>query len=217
MEDIKKSANGLDRFRSLWSAGARADFRSMSITRLTHMALAAIGALTASAALALPAHAASLVTEATDCANPGVSQRFADYGDANWYKPVDGGAFEAGAPGWTLNGGAVVVGGKLSLPAGSRAVSAPVCVSHDEPTLRFFGAGTGVLSVAVQVQLLTGTWLTLPIGVDAGAAWRPSPTYGLLVNYLPPAREYTAVRFVLAPLLGGWRVDDVYVDPRNRA
>ena len=99
------------------------------------------------------------------------------------------------------------------LPA---AVSPPVCVGHDEPTLRFFGRGTGTLTVSVQFQLVTGTWLTLPVGVDTGNAWKPSPVIHVLANYLPDPGQYTAVRFVFAPLLlSDWRVDDVFVDPRK--
>jgi hypothetical protein len=188
----------------------------MSFSRLTRAALGVAGALGASAVVAAPSHAASLVPT-TECATPTTTQAFADYGDANWYKRVDGGAFDGNAAGWTLNGGAAVVDGKLALPLGSSAVSAPVCVGHDEPTLRFFGAGTGTLAVSVQFQLLSGVWLTLPIGLDAGTTWKPSPTFRMLANYLPAPGDYTNVRFVFAPVLGAWQIDDVFVDPRARA
>jgi hypothetical protein len=87
--------------------------------------------------------------------------------------------------------------------------------------MRFFAArGSGLLStltVSVQAQLLTGTWVTLPVGVDLGGGWAPSARMLVLANLLPPAGEYTKVRFVFAPLLGGnWQIDDVYVDPRMR-
>ena len=189
---------------------------------LTRVTLGAAGALAASAALAVPARA-SLVVPATDCGTPALSQPFAAFGDDNDYKLV--GAFEDGAAGWTLSGGARVVSGNqpfasggsaLALPVGSSAVSPLVCVGHDEPTLRFFGRGTGTLTVSVQFQLVTGTWLTLPVGVDAGNAWNPSPVVNVLANYLPDPGQYTAVRFVFAPLLlSDWRVDDVFVDPRK--
>lgn len=195
-----------------------ADLRNMTPSRLTRTALGVAGALAASAALAVPAQAASLVTP-TDCPTPALTQPFAAWGDENRYKLIDGAAFDGEAAGWKLTGGAAVRDGRLSLPAGSTATSAPVCVGHAEPTLRFFGAGTGlapVLTVSVQVQLLTGTWLTLPIGVDTGPAWKPSPIMLVLANYLPAAGEYTNVRFVFAPLLSHWQIDDVFVDPFNR-
>ena len=189
---------------------------------LTRVTLGVAGVLAASAALAGPARA-SLVTPAADCGTPALSQPFAAFGDDNDYKLV--GDFEAGAAGWTLNGGARVVSDKqphtdddfaLALPAGASAVSPLVCVGHDEPTLRFFGRGTGTLTVSVQFQLVTGTWLTLPVGVDTGNAWKPSPVINVLANYLPDPGQYTAVRFVFAPLLlSDWRVDDVFVDPRK--
>jgi hypothetical protein len=206
----------------------------MNRSRLRRAALGAAAALSASAALSSPASAAGLVKTTTDCGTPELAQPFAPWGDAHHYKLVDGGDFESGAAGWQLRGGARVVAGNapshvngagdafsLSRPAGSSATSAPVCVSRDEPTMRFFAArNSGLLStlaVAVQIQLLTGTWVTLPIGLDAGGGWNPSPTMGVLANLLPPWGEQTAVRFVFTPLLGGnWQIDDVFVDPRMR-
>lgn len=190
----------------------------MTPSRLTRAALGAVGALAASAALTMPAQAASLVPT-TDCPTPQLTQPFAAWGDEHDYKLIDGGAFDADAAGWRLTGSATVRGGRLSLPAGSTATSAPVCVGHAEPTLRFFGAGTGLapaLTASVQFQLFTGTWVTLPVGIDTGAAWRPSPTMFIIANYLPAPGEYINVRFVFAPLLSDWQIDDVYVDPFAR-
>ena len=198
----------------------------MTSSLFTRAALGAVGVLAASAALAAPAHAA-LVATTTDCGSaPEVTQPFTPWGDANSYKLV--GAFEDGGAGWTLSGGAGVVAGNepfnvhgaadvssLALPAGSTAVSPPVCVGHDEPTLRFVAHGFTPLSVGVQVTLVTGTVLTLPIGVDTGSAWAPSVPLNILANSLPPAGQYTAVRFTFTPLLGDWQLDDVYVDPRS--
>lgn len=188
----------------------------MSVSRLTRAALGVAGALAASAALAVPAHAASLVAT-TECPAPEITQPFDQWGDSHWYKRVDGGAFEEASAGWARAGGAAVADGRLSLPEGAHAVSAPVCVGHDEPTLRFLGGGQGELRVSVQFQLLTGAWVTLPIGRDSGAAWKPSPVIHILANYLPAPGEYTNVRFVFAPASGDWQIDDLFVDPRNRA
>src|SRR5262249_25708338 len=152
------------------------DFRVMTTSRLTRAALCAVGAIAASAALASTAQA-SLVSTTTDCGTPEVSQPFAAFGDANFYKLVDGGSLEDGTAGLQLNGrGRGLSGGapgasSLLVPAGSSAVSAPVCVGHDEPTLRFWGRGLGTLSVSVQVTLVGGTVVTLPVGVDLGVTW----------------------------------------------
>src|SRR4051794_5656293 len=151
---------------SLWSTRAPADLRGMNRFRLTRAALGAVALLAASTALAAPAHAAGLVKTFADCAPAPVSQPFGPWGDSSLYKLVDGGTFEDGAPGWRLSGRAEVVDGNepahvngagdassLRVPAGSAALSAPVCIGHDEPTMRFFAARVAgpvsVLAVSV--------------------------------------------------------------------
>jgi hypothetical protein len=190
----------------------------------------------AAAVLATPAHAGLLVTSATDCDVPLISQPFAAFGDTASYKRVQGGDFESGTNGWTLDGGAKIVSGdastkvgssadshSLSLPAGSSATTPPVCVGLDEPTLRFMTRkNSGLLStlaVTVQVQTSLGIWASLPLGVDLGGAWHPSARMLVLANLLPLLPpDKTAVTFTFTPLLGGaWNVDDVYVDPRVRS
>jgi hypothetical protein len=196
---------------------------------------AALATVTATAVVAAPAHAGLLVTTATDCDAPAISQAFAPWGDGSEYKLVQGGDFESGTDGWTLSGGARVVSGdasskvgaaddakSLSLPAGSSATTPPVCVGINEPTLRFFARkNSGLLStmvVTVQVQTSLGVWVTLPLGVDLGGAWHPTAPMLVLANLLPLLPpDQTQVRFTFAPLLGGnWQIDDVYVDPRGR-
>src|SRR4051812_41591350 len=113
---------------------------------------ALLGALSALAVCAAPAHAA-LVSTTTDCGEPpAITQPFGPWGDGSDYKLVD--PFESGTAGWALTGAAGVVAGNepflvhgasdaasLSVPAGSVAVSPPVCVGHGEPTLRLFARG----------------------------------------------------------------------------
>ena len=203
---------------------------------MTRAALGACAAIAATAALASPAHAGVLTKSAEDCAAPELSQPFARWLDYSQYKLVEGGDFETGTDGWNLSGGARVVDGNatqhvggtgdsrsLLLPAGSAATTPPVCVGLNEPTMRYFARkNSGLLStmaVSVQVQLQLGVWVTLPIGVDLGGAWHPSLPNLVIANLLPLLPpDQTAVRFKFAPLLGGsWQIDDVYVDPRNRA
>jgi len=205
-----------------------ADFRDMNRSWMTRAALSAAAAIAATAAVAAPANAGVLTTSATDCGDPQLTQPFAPWLDRAYYKEV--GTFENGADGWTLTGGARVVSGgalsgghSLSLPAGSTATTPPVCVGLEEPTLRYFARKNSgllsTLSASVQVQLQLGVWVTLPMSVDLGGAWHPSLPSPVVANLLPllPG-DRTAVRFKFAPLLGGnWQVDDVYVDPRNRA
>jgi hypothetical protein len=208
----------------------------MGRTPKTRAALAAVAAFAASAALAAPAYAGVLTRSATDCGTPELTQPFKPWLDSAHYKLVDGGAFETGTEGWALTGGARVVAGNASqrvhgadddksllLPAGSSATTPPVCVGLDEPTMRYFTKRNSgllsVLTVSVQVQLELGVWVTLPIGVDLGGAWHPSLPNLVVANLLPLLPpDQTSVRFKFAPILGGaWQIDDVYVDPRNRA
>jgi len=202
---------------------------------MTRAALGACAAIAAAAALASPAQAGVLTKSATDCGDPQLTQPFKRWLDYSHYKLVDNGAFEEGTEGWTLRGGARVVNGNatqrvggaddsksLLLRAGATATTPPVCVGLHEPTLRYFARkNSGLLStltVTVLFQLeLGGTWIALPIGADLGGSWHPSAPHLLVANYLPAPGEYTNVRFVFAPLLSHWEIDDVYVDPWNRA
>ena len=57
----------------------------------------------------------------------------------------------------------------LSLPAGSKATSAAICVGIGHPTMRFFARSTGgsilsTLKVEVLFELQTGQVVALPIG-----------------------------------------------------
>ena len=204
---------------------------------MTRTALGAAAACLAAAALATPAQAGIITKSAVGCGTPELTQPFKPWLDYANYKLVENGAFEDGAEGWTLTGGARVVNGtatqrvrdkgdskSLLLPAGSTATTPPVCVGLDEPSMRYFAQkNSGLLStmtVSVQVQLeLGGIWVTLPIGVDPGGKWHPSLPNLVLANLLPLLPpDMTAVRFTFAPILGGeWQIDDVYVDPRARS
>ena len=75
------------------------------------------------------------------------------------------GGFEAGGQGWYLSGGAKVVAGNesfylndagdsgsLSLPAGSSAVSPPVCMAIDTPSFRFVARNSGDPSSHLRVE-----------------------------------------------------------------
>jgi hypothetical protein len=196
---------------------------------MTRFALGACTTLAAAAALATPAHAGVLTKSATDCGDPELTQPFKRWLDNSNYKLVGAGTFENGTDGWTVTGGARVVTGNatqtagtksLQLPAGSSATTPPVCVGLNEPTIRYFGKASGLLSiltVSVQVQLQIGIWVTLPIGVDLGTTWQPSLPHLVVANLLPLLPpDMTAVRFTFKPLLGAFQLDDVYVDPRSR-
>jgi hypothetical protein len=158
------------------------------------------------------------------CQLSALSQPFARWLDYADYELAPGGDFETSA--WTLAGGAKLVGGSepyavtgtlgsssLSLPAGSSAESPLACVGVTDPSIRFFIAGTGSVSVAI----VDGSSV-IPEGVAvAGGAWAPSPV--LLTNspVLAASSGGTAqVSVAFTGLSGSPRVDDVFVDPWSR-
>jgi hypothetical protein len=198
-----------------------------------HALAAAALTMVATLTTAGTASAGVLVKTTTDCPSQPLSKPFAPWGDQASYTPLPGGSLEGGAAGWTLSGGAKVVAGNetfkvrsagdgssLRLPAGSSAVSAPICVGLEHPTVRFFAKkNSGLLSTLVVtaiVHLQLGGTLEVPFGVVvAGNRWTPTLPFLFLGNLLPllPG-QYTPVSFRFTPILGGdWQIDDVYVDP----
>jgi hypothetical protein len=188
-------------------------------------------------ALAAPANAGLLVSEAKNCADTGPSARvFQPWLDLAQYVPAPGGYAESAA-GWTLGGGARVVagnepwkvGGKshansLLLPAGSSATTGVMCVGLGHPTMRFFAKRTSgtllnPLIVEVQFEALGGLLKSLPIGVVlAGGQWQPTLPSLVVANLLPLLpNARTPVRFKFTPVgRANWQIDDVYVDPWAR-
>ena len=147
-------------------------------TRILGAAVAALGVLVLSGT---SAHAAIITTDA--CDNAVLTQPFAPWGDTSLYKLVPGGPFEAGSAGWTLTGGARIIGGSepfgatgsvgaasVQIPAGGSAQSPFTCVDAAYPTFRFFARNHGLLStvlvqVVYQVPLLGP--VTVPVGTVA--------------------------------------------------
>jgi hypothetical protein len=185
------------------------------------------------AALALAFSAAA----AQACSYTGAEQVFKPWGDSNSYVLAPNGGFEAGGTGWTLSGGAKTVEGNesfylndasdshsLTLPAGSSAVSSPICMALDTPIFRLLARNTGSTSSGLRVEAiypLLGLIRTKTIStVYAGPNWAPSQqmstvlTLSTIVGTLIPS----AVQIRIAPVGSGgnWQVDDLYVDPFAR-
>jgi hypothetical protein len=172
-----------------------------------------------------PAQAALISTGA--CDNAPLTQPFQSLGDSASYKPVPGGSFESGTPGWTLSHGARVVAGSepygvsgsvgkasLYLPAGASAQSPVTCVNAGYPTFRFFARNDWLLSTVLVQVVYNG--LPLPVGVVAlSGSWKPTApmlTASAVPGLLDGGTTPVALRFTA--LLGGSHIDDVYVDPR---
>jgi hypothetical protein len=172
------------------------------------------------------------------CPDP-ATKPFSPWGDYAKYAFVPNGGFEGGAGGWTLSGGAKVVSGNesffvhgaherysLSLPPGSSAKSAPMCISLFSGKMRFFAANAGAASARVKVQVLYNGGVGSLLGslggllglsevgyVSSGAAWQPSPAIGMLGGTLPLLTSSVQFRFTAPNDGGSFRIDDVYLDP----
>ncbi|MGN6816432.1 MAG: hypothetical protein ACTHK3_10165 [Solirubrobacterales bacterium] len=187
-------------------------------------------------AVALVAVAFS-ATAAQACSYTGAEQVFKPWGDSSSYVLAPDGGFEAGGIGWGLSGGAKTVQGNesfylndagdtraLSLPAGSTAVSPPVCMSLDTPTFRLVARNTGDASSGLKVEAvypLLGLIRTKTIStVYGGPNWAPSQqmstvlTLSTIVGTLIPS----SVQIRITPVGSGgqWQVDDLYIDPFAR-
>ena len=180
------------------------------------------------------AQAGPLAASAPDCADETLSQPFTPWLDPAQYQLAPGGAFEGGAAGWDLAGGAAVVADNedafvhgasdssaLGLPSGARARSATVCVGIEHPTIRFFvrragAAAPGAVRIDVLFEDATGAVQRATIGTaGADSSWAVTPIYPIVANLLPllPG-DHTPVAFELtAAGAASWVVDDLYVDP----
>jgi hypothetical protein len=170
------------------------------------------------------------------CSYTGAEQKFSSWGDGHSYVLAPDGGFENGAAGWTLGGGATTVAGNesyflnsksdsnsLALPAGSSAVSPPLCMSLETPVLRMFARNTGDPASKLKVEL------TYKLGIvrtaasytfTAGSSWAPTQeisTVGTLAPLLGTLIPST-INVRISPLdsKGNWQVDDFYVDPFAR-
>jgi hypothetical protein len=172
----------------------------------------------------------------TGCGTRQLEQPFLRWLDPASYFFAPNGGFENGSDDWKLAGGATVVSGNetfrahsptdshaLSLPAGSSATSAPVCVGLLYPTLRLFTANSGSLLSTLKVEVLytdiTGRATAATVGTLLGtSSWQPTLPVVMLANLnsLPLVTNGTtsvAFRFTAQGKLGAWKIDDVYVDP----
>jgi hypothetical protein len=159
------------------------------------------------------------------------SKPFAQWGDTASYTLVGDGAFEGGAAGWSLSGGAKVVSGNepfyvhgagesrsLLLPRGSSATSPPVCMVLGRPKARLFAmapAGSGSMRVDVMSRNLLGILSVIDGGVvSAGSRWQPTQPLSLLGSNLGSALWATWVQLRFRPIGDtSLAIDDVYVDP----
>lgn len=190
------------------------------------------------AALAIGAGTAQAVGTGANASCPTyhVGHPFLPWLDVLSYTLAPNGGFESGSTGWKLSGGAKVVSGNekffvrssadkysLSLPAGSSATSSTTCVETLDTVMRFFAINTGSLLSTLKVEAVYedahGTTRTLLVGLVLGTgSWSPVPPTLIAADLLElplltDGKVEVGFRFTPQGVLGGWRIDDVYVDP----
>jgi hypothetical protein len=187
----------------------------------------------AAAAAALAPAGAAQAAE-TPCADESLQQAFAAWGDSDWYFLAPGGGFEDGAAGWSLSGGAALVGSTdpfglggaadrraLALARGATATSAPFCIRPDSRTVRWVQRGPqqGGVLLAEVVHLETGARsASRVVDVVRGSGdWQPSRRVSIPL-WGTGAREdgFAIVALRFTALSGGWAIDDLFVDPKMR-
>ena len=199
-----------------------------------------VPAVLAAAAFAVPAASAGLISGVTNLLSgncpSGGSQVFAPWQDTANYLLAPNGSFEFGSGGWSLSGGAGIVGGNepfyptgthsLSLPSGSSAMSPTVCLGTKQLYIRMFGKDEGGTDGGLRVRVYWYGLLNQLLGYSdfavfaPGGPWAPTTqvqsTGGLLAP-LPVVAllSSSAARIQITPLGSGshWQIDDVYIDP----
>jgi hypothetical protein len=201
--------------------------------RLAGFAVAGALAVAAASAVATPARAGLIDSLLTgNCPTDG-AQVFAPWGDSASYFLAPNGGLELGASGWSLSGGASVVGGNepflptgshsLSLPAGSSALSPVTCIGPKNLYVRMFASDAGGSDAGLHVRIYWYGLLNKLLGATdyttfaPGADWAPTSKLnsGSVPLLAVPLLGSTSARIQLTPLGDGsaWQVDDVYVDP----
>jgi hypothetical protein len=201
-------------------------------TRRAKLALLSVMAVTATvAAMAAPAQAA------VGCGTRTTTTPFSRFGDANKYFFAPNGGFESGSASWSLSGGSVVSGNEsfylhagtdryaLNLPTGSVASSAFMCITKDDPSVRFVARATGSpytsLNVSATLRNSQGTTQSVYLGqlsASSFGSWGASPIYSYSVQLNMPWMLINGVAevsfsFSSQGSAGAWQIDDVYVDP----
>jgi len=176
--------------------------------------------------------ASAQADDGAPCADRVIEQPFTAWGDLADYFLAPDGDFTAGGAGWDLTGGELVEdnephwvhGGDtpaaLELDSGASATTPPICVSVDDPTMRFFarsiGGPSGTLSVKVLYTDPDGADRALTIGTvvsDDADGWTPVAPLPITANTY---EMRVAFRFTAQGPGSAWRIDDVYVDPYRK-
>lgn len=168
------------------------------------------------------------VAKGNPCPTYALSQAFLAWGDTNEYTLLPGESpGNVSAAGWQLSGGAHLVstavqgggmGQVLDLPAGSVAVTPPMCVNDSNyPEARAMVSDvSGVQGVAVHVGYQGDGSRGWPLATgmikSVGRGWSPSKPIMLHAGALTGMH---LVQFTLVAYGGEYRLYNFYVDPRR--
>jgi hypothetical protein len=183
-----------------------------------------VGAIAALALVAAPAASAAITP--VPCASNATEKVFSQFGDDRDYYLAPGGSFE-GSITWFNRGPVSLVAGNepwylagtnhssaVRLQRGATLISPVLCVTRDEPYLRFMAKSEGTGSLHVTVFLFSASNKVLhSSSMSAGdfASWAPSGLIDLQTSKLPAGESgYIAVALRSQ---GDWTIDDVFVDP----
>jgi hypothetical protein len=176
---------------------------------------------------------------AESCADPDTAPLLSAFKDNSFYAAAPGGAFEDGAEGWLLDGGAALTttdvasqvfgtgSGALDLPVGASATSPTFCVDERYPHFRFsYASASPDDDAGVRVEVLypglvkDNVRKAEDLKVKHGRAWgltnriKLKPDHGLKRG----GWRLVAIRLTATGKPGARvTVDDVLVDPKARA
>jgi hypothetical protein len=182
-----------------------------------------VGAIAALALVAAPAASAATISP---CESRATAPVFSQFGDDREYYLAPGGSFE-GSISWVNNGPVSLVeanepwylagpdhASAARLQPGARLISPVLCVTRNEPYLRFMAESNGPGSLHVTVLLYSASNKVLhssSLSSSDYASWTPSDLIDLQTSKLPVGEQaYVAVVFRSQ---GDWTIDDVFVDP----
>jgi hypothetical protein len=163
------------------------------------------------------------------CPGQVLENPFVPWDDPANYTLMPDGDLTLGGAGWTLGGGEVVAenepwwvhGGDtpaaVRVETGDVATTAPICITRDHPTMRFFvrNAGGDYGTLIVEAVLPNGSAYAVDVlfGMDEGNEWAPSAIVPIFANLVSNEVRF---RFTAMGPESAWVIDDVYVDPYGK-
>ena len=205
--------------------GTTAQAEGTNNMKLMHRAVAAATIITGVAVMGVTGTAMA----AGECGARSTTAAFARWGDSNQYFVADGGTFELGSTPWVTWGSARTTPNQspfamtglghtrsMRLPAYSGAGTPPICVFHNEESVRFSYKAPYVgatLEVYIEVSNEQGYADTDTYVTATTRMWDVSQ-----VIDVPNLRDSNGQQWItiwIQPVdgVGTWQVDDVMIDP----